>query len=97
MSLRGLNNRIPQPCMASDGVPLVSDLWYDDGNIVLKAESSLFRVFLGVLAAHSPVFSDIQKLPRSQDQEMYDDCPLMVLHDKAEDLANFLRAVFNSG
>ena len=84
--------------MTPDSSPtLVSDLWYDDGNIVLQAESSLFRVFLGVLAAHSPVFNDIQKLPRSQDQEMYGDCPLMVLHDKAEDLANFLRAIYNSG
>jgi hypothetical protein len=83
--------------MALGGPTLVSDLWYDDGNIVLQAESSLFRVFLGVLAAHSAIFNDIQKLPRSQDQEMYGDCPLMVLHDKAEDLANFLRAVYNSG
>ncbi|KIK04775.1 hypothetical protein K443DRAFT_675557 [Laccaria amethystina LaAM-08-1] len=75
----------------------VPDLWYNDGNIVLQAESSLFRVSLGVLAARSPIFEDIQNLPRSQDQEMYDDCPLMVLPDKAEDLANFLRAVYNSG
>ncbi|KIK04784.1 hypothetical protein K443DRAFT_4328 [Laccaria amethystina LaAM-08-1] len=83
--------------MALDSVTLVSDLWYDDGNIVLQAESSLFRVFLGVLATHSPIFNDIQKLPRSQDQEMYGNCPLMVLHDKAEDLANFLRALYDSG
>ncbi|EDR12104.1 uncharacterized protein LACBIDRAFT_311092 [Laccaria bicolor S238N-H82] len=83
--------------MATDSPTLVSDLWYDDGNIVLQAESSLFRVSLGVLAARSPVFDDIRKLPRSQDQEMYDDCPLIVLPDKAEDLANFLRAVYNSG
>ena len=83
--------------MAPDSPTLVSDLWYDDGNIVLQADSSLFRVSLGVLAARSPVFDDIQNLPRSQDQEMYGDCPLMVLHDKAEDLANFLRAVYNSG
>jgi hypothetical protein len=75
----------------------VLDLWYNDGNVVLQAESSLFRVSLGVLAARSPIFEDIQKLPRSQDQEMYGDCPLMVLPDKAEDLANFLRAVYNSG
>jgi hypothetical protein len=83
--------------MALDSPTLVSDLWYNDGNIVLQAESSLFRVSLGVLAARSPVFNDIQTLPRSQDQEMYDDCPMMVLPDKAEDMANFLRAVYNSG
>ena len=75
----------------------VSDLWYDDGNIVLQAESSLFRISLGVLAAHSPIFDAIRKLPQSQDQEMYEDCPLVVLHDKAEDLGNFLRAVYDSG
>ncbi|KIK04776.1 hypothetical protein K443DRAFT_675558 [Laccaria amethystina LaAM-08-1] len=83
--------------MTLDGPTLVSDLWYNDGNIVLQAETSLFRVSLGVLAARSPVFDDIQKLPRSQEQEMYGDCPLMVLPDKAEDLANFLRAVYDSG
>ena len=83
--------------MAADSPTLVSDLWYNDGNVVLQAESSLFRVSLGVLAARSPIFDDIQKLPRSQDQEMYDDCPLIVLPDKAEDLGNFLRAVYNSG
>ncbi|KIK04780.1 hypothetical protein K443DRAFT_675565 [Laccaria amethystina LaAM-08-1] len=83
--------------MALDSPTLVSNLWYNDGNIVLQAESSLFRVSLGVPAEHSPVFDGIQKLPQSQDQEMYGGCPLMVLPDKAEDLANFLRAVYDSG
>ncbi|EDR12103.1 uncharacterized protein LACBIDRAFT_323131 [Laccaria bicolor S238N-H82] len=83
--------------LASPTLVRVSGLWYDDGNIVFQAESSLFRVSLGVLAAHSPIFDDLLKLPQSQDQEMYEDCPLMVLHDKAEDLANFLRAVYYCG
>ena len=75
----------------------VSDLWYNDGNIVFQAESSVFRIYLGLLAAHSPIFDAIRKSPQSQDQEMYEDCPLILLDDKAEDLANFLRAVYDSG
>ena len=36
-----------------------SDLWKEDGNVVLQAGNTQFRVHRSMLADHSPVFKDI--------------------------------------
>ncbi|KAJ6478168.1 hypothetical protein C8R47DRAFT_1219705 [Mycena vitilis] len=41
----------------------VASLWFEDDNLIVRAESSLFRVSKGVLAARSSVFRDILSFP----------------------------------
>ncbi|KAJ6477830.1 hypothetical protein C8R47DRAFT_1219735 [Mycena vitilis] len=41
----------------------VASLWFEDDNLILRAESSLFRVSKGVLAARSSVFRDMLSFP----------------------------------
>ncbi|KAJ7652836.1 hypothetical protein DFH06DRAFT_1418543 [Mycena polygramma] len=41
----------------------IPSLWFDDDNLILRAESSLFRVSKGVLAARSSVFRDMLSFP----------------------------------
>ncbi|KAJ7142085.1 hypothetical protein C8R43DRAFT_1131078 [Mycena crocata] len=53
----------------------VQDLWFEDGNIVIQAGNSQFRVFRGILAARSPVFEDMFSLPQPADSEAVDGCP----------------------
>ncbi|KAH9925683.1 uncharacterized protein BXZ73DRAFT_49803, partial [Epithele typhae] len=45
--------------------PRVRDktLWLDDGNLILVVENIEFRIYKGILAHHSPVFSDMLSLP----------------------------------
>lgn len=36
-----------------------NDVWFDDGNVILQAESTLFKVYRGILAQNSSVFHDM--------------------------------------
>ncbi|KAH8826503.1 hypothetical protein DL96DRAFT_1711073 [Flagelloscypha sp. PMI_526] len=79
----------PQP----DSPQKVTDLWFDDGNLVIKASNRLFKVHRGTLAAQSPVFADMLSLPPSQDQEILDGCPLVEMPDEPMSVEFFLRAI----
>lgn len=68
--------------------------WLDDGNIVIQAENTQFRVFMSLLTASSPVFKDLFSMPQPSAQEMVDGCPVVVVHDAAEDWSCLLEAVF---
>ncbi|KAJ7447507.1 hypothetical protein B0H11DRAFT_2082381 [Mycena galericulata] len=76
-----------------------SEVWFDDGTVVLQAEKTLFRVYRGVLAAQSPIFRDTFAIPQppAQDSETYEGCPLVLLHDSAHDLKLFLMAIHDAG
>jgi hypothetical protein len=73
------------------------DVWFHDGTVVLQAESALFRVYRGVLAAQSPIFRDTFAIPQPPTQDTYDGCPLVLLHDSPEDLKLFLLAIHDAG
>jgi hypothetical protein len=74
----------------------VLDLWFEDDNLILRAENSLFRVSKGVLAARSSVFRDMLSFPQTEEEERIDGCPVVRLHDSAADVTCFLRAIFDS-
>ncbi|KAJ7155464.1 hypothetical protein C8R43DRAFT_432932 [Mycena crocata] len=88
------------------------DLWFEDGSIILQAESTLFRVHVSQLSRHSALFRDIFTLPQPQpsrppslspfdtlgDNRAILECensPVVFLQDKAEDVANFLAALYD--
>lgn len=75
-----------------------TDLWFQDGSVVLCADDTLFRVYSGILAQASPVFEDMFACPQPalEEDEMYDGCPLVQMPDSAQDLKPFLRAVHDS-
>jgi len=75
-------------------------LWFQDGNIVLRArseEGSLlrFRVHQFMLAHHSPVFSDMFTLPNPAAADTYEGALAVDMPDKAEDLKGFLRVLYD--
>ena len=72
-------------------------LWYEDGTIVLQADSTLFKVFRGILAAESSVFQDMLSVGKSDTGETYEGCPLVRLYDSSADLEFFLKALMNFG
>ncbi|KAJ7071804.1 hypothetical protein B0H15DRAFT_870292 [Mycena belliarum] len=74
----------------------VQELWFEDGNLVIEAGTSRFRVYRGVLAARSPVFHDMLSFPQPPDAELVEGCPLVHLHDAEADVTVFLRAIYDS-
>ncbi|CAK5268366.1 unnamed protein product, partial [Mycena citricolor] len=70
------------------------DLWFDDGTLILETEGTQFKVFRGILAANSTVFSDMLLVGRPSDNdEIEDGCPVVHVHDSALDLMHFLKAL----
>ncbi|KAJ6575574.1 hypothetical protein DFH09DRAFT_1361764 [Mycena vulgaris] len=82
----------------SDGTPptRAEGLWFDDGNLVLQAGNSLFRVAKGILGARSSIFSDLFTLPQHGEADIFEGCPFVRLPDSAEDITPFLKAIFDS-
>ncbi|KAJ7689852.1 hypothetical protein B0H17DRAFT_936866 [Mycena rosella] len=79
-----------------NGLQLVPGLWFEDGNVIIQAETDHFRIYRGVLAARSPIFNDMLGLPQPQELETLEGCPVVRLPDAALEVAAFLRALFDS-
>ena len=61
------------------------DLWLEDGSVVLVARNIAFKVYMGLLSAHSPVFSNMFASATHTD-ETYDGSPVVRVTDSPEDL-----------
>ncbi|KAJ6519009.1 hypothetical protein C8R45DRAFT_885247 [Mycena sanguinolenta] len=72
-----------------------SEVWISDGNVVLQAENTQFRVHLGVLARHSAVFRDMQGLAQTTDERSVEGCPIIQLSDDPTDVEYLLNALYN--
>ncbi|KAJ2913648.1 hypothetical protein MD484_g6758, partial [Candolleomyces efflorescens] len=69
--------------------------WFHDGSVILQVESKLFRVHQTILANHSEVFADLFEVPQPPGENMLEGCHIVVLHDKEQDFADLLHAVYN--
>ncbi|PIL26490.1 hypothetical protein GSI_12248 [Ganoderma sinense ZZ0214-1] len=67
------------------------EFWFDDGNIVLVAQHTGFRIYRGLLAAQSTVFADMFASATSAANEVLEGCPVVHLTDPEDDLVYLLR------
>lgn len=77
--------------------PQRGEPWYEDGNIILQADHTHFRVFRGVLAASSEIFADMLLMPQpaeNKEDSVAGDCPIVQLTDSAVDWSHVLKALF---
>ncbi|KAL4246426.1 hypothetical protein ABKN59_009649 [Abortiporus biennis] len=74
------------------------DFWLDDGNIVLVAEHTSYKVHRSFLARHSPVFKDILSLPQTGNvgEAQIEGCPAAQLSDSADDIHIILSMLYDS-
>ena len=77
--------------------PLQS-LWFNDGNVVLQAGASKFKVLQSILCRESSVFNDVFALPQPPSSGMatHEGCPLVQLPDDAEEVELFLATIFDA-
>ncbi|KIK63020.1 hypothetical protein GYMLUDRAFT_163806 [Collybiopsis luxurians FD-317 M1] len=71
---------------------VVSELWFNDGNIILENEDSTFKVYSGLLARKSSVFKDMFTFPQPAGKE---ETPTVRLYDSTEALTAFLKAILD--
>ncbi|PPQ74638.1 hypothetical protein CVT24_004232, partial [Panaeolus cyanescens] len=71
-------------------------IWMNDGNIILQAGQTQFKVYKEILSRSSCIFRDIFSLPQPHSDESMDsdDCPIVVVHDSPEDMGHLLSAIF---
>ncbi len=74
----------------------VENLWFDDGSVVIKAQTKLFRVSRGILAAQSAIFADMFRVPQLPGAEQIHGCPVVNMPYQARDVTVFFRAMFDS-
>ncbi|EAU85722.2 hypothetical protein CC1G_12438 [Coprinopsis cinerea okayama7 len=72
-----------------------SHFWYKDGNLILQAENTQFRVHKSILAAQSPVFRDMFSLPQATIENPSDPPVVVLEHDSSVDWELFLSSVYN--
>ncbi|CAA7266034.1 unnamed protein product [Cyclocybe aegerita] len=61
-------------------------LWFDDGNVVIQAEATRFRVYRSILSLHSDILADCFGLPQPEGEPTVDGCPLVHLSDTANEI-----------
>ena len=72
-----------------------SDIWFEDGNVILVAGGVAFRVHRGQLERHSEIFRDLFSLPQPLLQPTYQGFPVVQLYDSPSDIAFLLRALYD--
>ena len=69
------------------------DFWLEDGTVVLCARGVGFKVYKALLAAQSPVFSDMFSNAQPDKSQLPDGCPVVYLSDSPQDLRHLLAAI----
>ncbi|EKM50260.1 uncharacterized protein PHACADRAFT_264877 [Phanerochaete carnosa HHB-10118-sp] len=71
------------------------EMSFDDGNIMIVAEKTSYRVHRSVLSRKSALFKDLLSLPQPDSEEKLDGLPVVRLLDPAEDVTMLLDAIYN--
>ncbi|CAA7266032.1 unnamed protein product [Cyclocybe aegerita] len=72
-----------------------SDIWMDDGSIVLQAEFTQFRVHRTMLTRHSNIFKDMFSVSQPSSDLTVEGCPVVHLSDSAQDMKYVLSALYD--
>ncbi|KAI0720783.1 hypothetical protein C8T65DRAFT_567022 [Cerioporus squamosus] len=69
------------------------EFWMEKGNLVLLTRRVAFKVYRGLLAMQSPVFSDMFSAADAGTSSKLEGCPVVEMQDSPEDLRHLLRVV----
>ncbi|KAF6747893.1 hypothetical protein DFP72DRAFT_918092 [Ephemerocybe angulata] len=84
----------PSTTIARSPYERSSDTWYRDGNIVLQAGNTQFKVHQGLLERQSTVFSEIFSQPQKTGEETVEGCRVVDLEESDEDVQLLLTALY---
>ena len=75
-----------------------TEFWFDDGTVILVAGDVVFRVYKGLLAAHSAEFMRMFSESQMAGEELLPNtgCLVVPVDDSPEDLRHLLRACIST-
>ncbi|TDL16712.1 hypothetical protein BD410DRAFT_776947 [Rickenella mellea] len=66
-------------------------LWFEDGNVILTTNLSIFRVHRGLLSMNSPVFADMLTLPQPEaSEDILEGLPMVEISDDDDSFTHLL-------
>ena len=71
-------------------------IWFEDGNVVVIAQTTGFRVHKSLLSRQSDVFRDMFDMPSppaDEPQSAYD-CSMARVHDTSYDMRELLKIIY---
>ncbi|KAF7974976.1 hypothetical protein HWV62_10719 [Athelia sp. TMB] len=71
-----------------------SGLWLPDGNVIVQAEGTQYKVHQSILSIHSSVFDDMFSIPQPSGGPLVEECPIVNLSDTAADVTIVLDAIY---
>jgi hypothetical protein len=72
-----------------------TSVWYDDGNLLIKVETTLFKVHRSILASRSTVFESMLASIQQSGSSRLEQCPIITLHaDSSKDMVHALKAIY---
>jgi hypothetical protein len=85
--------------MDATAVQRCEDLWLNGGDLVIRAENTVFKVLAAILSIASPIFKDMLGVPQpiGPGAELYEGLPFVRLSDSAFDVTQFLKALIYPG
>lgn len=69
--------------------------WFTDGNVVLVAQTTAFKVHRGVLSRHSPIFTELFIQSDPMDAELIDGAPVITLEDDPHEVSDLLDVMYH--
>ncbi|KAI1795310.1 hypothetical protein LXA43DRAFT_992303 [Ganoderma leucocontextum] len=84
-------SHISEPASSTITFEPHDEFWLPDGNIILVARNTAFRVYRALIAAQSTVFEDMFTVSTSNSDELFEGCSVVHLSDSPEDLAHLFR------
>ncbi|PPQ89863.1 hypothetical protein CVT25_004779 [Psilocybe cyanescens] len=81
------------PSVPADYITRSQKFWFEDGSVIVQAESTQFRLYRGLLAKHSTFFNDLSQVSQPAWETMIEGCPVIIVSDRAKDWHNLLTLV----
>ncbi|TRM56275.1 hypothetical protein BD626DRAFT_520041, partial [Schizophyllum amplum] len=75
----------------------LQNLWFEDGDIIIAAQSRRFRVHKAFMSLHAAVIKDMLSFPQPAEQESTEGVPIVTFPDDERDMEYFVRAVYDKG
>ena len=85
----------PNESSSSTQIQQHAEMSFEDGNIVIIAANTAFKVHRSVMSRKSALFKDLLSLPQPDTEEKFEGLPVVRLLDPPDDIRMLLDAIYN--